>query len=131
MTNNNHRRLKKTTIAFAAVVLGGYLLWVATPLNENIEVNNSAGISDQDVVAVIDHARSRGAFSDEQVRKLAEYRWTPWRRGVLFIDIQGDVKHIRVEAGFALPKLDGCGPVFSGEMTTNGWQFKDTGGWVI
>ena len=131
MTRNNHSWFKKAPMAFVAVLLGGYLLWVVTPFNDKVRVHNSAGISDQEVVEVIAYARSRGAFSEEKVRSLTDAsRWTPWKRGFLFINIRGDVKHIDVAAGFVAGPLNGGGPLFNGEKTPDGWHFKAKGVWM-
>ena len=128
MTRNNHSWFKKATIAFVAVLLGGYVLWVVKPFNDKIRVHNSAGISDQEVVEVIAYARSRGAFSEGKVRSLAAAsRWTPWKRGFLFINIRGDVKHIDVAAGFVGGPLNGGGPLFNGEKTQMGGTLKPKG----
>ncbi|MEO7098382.1 MAG: hypothetical protein ABI162_03395 [Luteolibacter sp.] len=113
------------------LLLGGYLLWVATPFNDTIRVHNSAGIAERDVEQVIAYARSIGAYSQGTSTKLAsESRWTPWKRGFLFIEIEGDTEHIKVQAGFFGGPLYGGGPTFEGDKTTDGWSFQRRGFWV-
>jgi hypothetical protein len=107
---------------------------VAAPFDSTFKIDNTAGISDEDVAEVIAYARASGVFSDALTNRLAsKSRWRPWNRGFLFIGIDGGKENIKVSAGYhgGGMSMDGMGMRFSGEKTAEGWQFKSTGKWIL
>lgn len=121
-------RLGVATVTLAMV---GYLCWVATPFDEKIKVHVTGGLPQERIEELIAHARDLGAFPESRVRDLRrEGRWTPWKRGELFISIEVRQNDVAVMAGIYQGPLNAGGCGFDAKWTGSRWEFSRRRKWM-
>ena len=127
MTLGNNMKRRRIIVISIVVLLTGYATWIIWPHIRPIDIEDQAGLSEEDHTEIISHLHSVVAFSGRgNAWVMLASAFNPRSRPQYFAIISGNSEEIEVQSGFLRGPLWGGGPVIRARKIDGVWVFDES-----